>query len=241
MRTNTLFVEECESTNLLLAQKADREKLPEGFLIHTDFQTAGQGQQGNSWDSARSSNLLFSLLLHPKHIAIDRQFVLSQATSLAIRDVLLRYTDKIQIKWPNDIYHEEKKLGGILIQNSIQQNFLKQSIVGVGLNINQVEFSSRTPNPVSLRQIIGQQVKREKLLQELYDTIMQYYRKTDRKDFTPDYMAGLFRNRGFHRFRDSEGSFEACIQRVGKDGRLYLEDSSGKRRSYYFKEVEFIL
>ncbi len=238
---NALFLDGTESTNFLLSEMLRKKTLPEGFLISTDFQTSGKGQQGNSWESEKGSNLLFSILLYPRHISIEKQFILSQLVCLAIKKVLDKYVDEISIKWPNDIYWKNKKLAGILIQNSLQEAFIKNSIIGIGLNVNQTEFLSNAPNPVSLRQIVGKELDRVILLREIYCAIMDSYQKLNEESLALEYRKSLYRGKGFFPFRDGNGSFEAKIYSVHNDGQLELETSEGERRQYYFKEVEFVI
>ena len=146
---------ETDSTNTYLQQLDADRHLPEGYIAYTDTQRAGRGQRGNSWESQPGKNLTFSLLLRPEHIPANQQFLLSQAVSLAATDVLNRYASGFSIKWPNDIYWEDKKIAGILIENVLSGSTFARSIVGIGLNINQERFISDAPNPVSLFQITG--------------------------------------------------------------------------------------
>ena len=115
MTPTRYYIASTDSTNVLLQEMMRLEKLPEGFLLYTDFQTAGKGQPGNTWESENGKNLLFSMLLYPHSIKVYEQFILSEITGLAIRKVLEKYTDDICIKWPNDIYWKDKKIAGILI------------------------------------------------------------------------------------------------------------------------------
>ena len=142
--------------------------LREGYIVHTDFQTEGKGQRTNSWESAKDKNLLFSLLLKPLHTPISEQFRISQLCSNGIiyvlRNLISTETNLFTIKWPNDIYWKNKKLGGILIENNLQGNKIKNSTLGIGLNINQTEFPLDIPNPISLKQITGKDYNITELL-----------------------------------------------------------------------------
>jgi BirA family biotin operon repressor/biotin-[acetyl-CoA-carboxylase] ligase len=215
--------------------------LPEGFVVQTDFQLAGKGQIGNSWESENSKNLLFSLLLYPEQIRPDQQFVISQIVSLAIQKTLAQYTDEITIKWPNDIYWKNKKIAGILIENSLQGKHIKFSVIGIGLNINQMEFKSDAPNPVSLRQIIGKSINRKLILRSIYQNIMGLYQNYDILKIQTKYFNLLYKKEGFHSFKADEESFIARIFAVHQDGRLELETEDGEYRSFYFKEVSFVM
>ena len=145
----------------------NREKsLPEGLVIYTDFQSAGKGQPGNAWESSKGMNLLFSVMLHPIQVHMDELFLISQLVSVAIKNALDEYTTNITIKWPNDIYWNDKKLAGILIENSLQGNKIMSVVIGIGLNVNQKLFLSNAPNPVSLFLITGKRQNRKQLLQK---------------------------------------------------------------------------
>ncbi len=234
-------ITETDSTNRLLKEMLRSEKLPEGFLLSTDFQSAGKGQPGNSWESETGKNLLFTLLLYPHSIPIQQFFMISQITSLTIKKALDSYCDDIRIKWPNDIYWKDKKLGGILIENSLMRDRIEQSFIGIGLNINQEQFLSDAPNPISLRQITGKEQNREAILEALHKELLQLYQQHNTEEIQKEYHQHLYRNKGYHPYTDSESGelFSAKIIAVQMDGKLILEDETGKTREYYFKEVVF--
>ena len=117
--TNSLHLKETDSTNNTLNELSCREKLPEGYIVYTDYQTSGKGQTGNSWHSEWGENALFSLLLYPRHIHLAEHFILSQLIGIAVKKALDQYTADITIKWPNDIYWKDRKIAGILIENTV--------------------------------------------------------------------------------------------------------------------------
>ena len=158
MNETFIHLNETHSTNSYLRELIMREKeQPEGTVVITDYQTAGRGQKGNSWESERGKNLTFSILLHPNHIPPGKQFILSQLISIAIVGVLKEYDRHFTIKWPNDIYWKEKKIAGMLIEVDLTGSSLSNAIIGIGININQRHFKSDAPNPVSLTQITGKE------------------------------------------------------------------------------------
>lgn len=251
-----MFIKQTNSTNSLLRDLSDGQELPEGFTIYTDFQTSGRGQQGNSWESADGENLLFSTLFRLHDIPVQRQFLLSELVPLAIVNVLTQYVSEITVKWPNDIYWRNKKLGGILIENFLQGGHIEKSIVGVGLNVNQVKFLSNAPNPTSLKCILGKDMPREKLLQEILDE----FKKLRPLLYQPEtlkqcYMEHLFRRSGYFPYvevpcssapmkiacHDIDGSFLAKIVDITETGCLVLQDQQGKQRTCHFKEVQYII
>ena len=235
------YTENTESTNNLLKELSLKEKLPEGYLVYTDFQTAGKGQPGNSWESENGKNLLFSILIYPHNILITEQFILSQITSLAIKKVLDNYTGDITIKWPNDIYWKEKKICGILIENSLLRDKIDKCIIGIGLNINQEVFDSNAPNPVSLKQITGKEMVREKILFDIHRELINLYENLVFEKIQKEYYHNLYRKEGFHPYTDAttKENFLARIEKVEPDGKLILITEKGERKEYYFKEVIF--
>ena len=148
-------LDETNSTNNYLRELLAGDALPEGSLVIADFQTAGKGQVGNSWESEARKNLMFSLLLYPDFLPANRQFLISQIASLSVKETLDGYIDSVTVKWPNDIYWKDRKICGMLIENDLSGQHLYCSVIGIGLNINQEVFRSNAPNPVSLTQITG--------------------------------------------------------------------------------------
>ena len=159
------------------------------------------------------------------------------AVSLAICEALEQYIGDVSIKWPNDIYWRNGKIAGILIENTLQGTVIKDSIIGVGLNVNQREFRSDAPNPVSLYQISGQETDRDALLNDILQRLDQLLGQ----DIRSHYLSRLYRRKGFHPYVDAEGAFMAEMTDVREDGHLVLSDDAGKERVYAFKEVQFVI
>ncbi|NDW12271.1 biotin--[acetyl-CoA-carboxylase] ligase [Bacteroides sp. 214] len=233
-----------DSTNNYLNNLSSKQPLAEFTTVTARFQEAGKGQRGNSWESEAGKNLLFSTLFFPRFINIKDQFILSQIVSLAIKEELERYAKDFSIKWPNDIYWQEQKISGILIENELQGEVWEKSIAGVGININQQEFHSAAPNPVSLAQITGKEHETTALLKSILERIHSYYnnlREGHNELISEKYHASLFRKEGLHLYKDTSGTFKACIKQVQANGNLVLIDQTGKERTYAFKEVAFVL
>jgi len=237
---NVEFIKQTLSTNALLWEMLHEKSLPEGMVVYTDFQSSGKGQIGNSWESEAGKNLLFSMVLFPHQIPPDQLFLLSQLVSVAIKDVLDRYCKYISIKWPNDIYWNDKKLAGILIENSFQGNKIKAVVTGIGLNVNQMIFFSDAPNPVSLKQISGKSLNRKHLLNEICQHILDLYATLDVEKIRNKYAESLYRKDGFHSYCTENETFQAKISDIHPDGQLELETESGEQKYFYFKEVQFI-
>lgn len=232
-----------DSTNTYLhAYRGDEDE--DVVVVTARHQTAGRGQGGNRWEDAEGQNLLFSIQIRPVEVAIDHQFVLAMAEALALKRALDAYADGMELKWPNDIYHRDRKLSGTLIETAVSGGRLKRMIMGTGINVNQRRFTSDAPNPVSLSQITGSDESIDHLLERILQAFGVYYRRVLEGDYagiSREYHEALYRRKGFYRYRDADGEFDAELVGVAYDGRLSLRDSEGRQRSYAFKEVEFII
>ena len=207
------------------------------------IQTGGKGQRGNSWESERGKNLLFTISCRPTFLPARQQFLLSQAIALSVFDTFRRFVRRFSIKWPNDIYWRDRKVGGILIENDLAGEYIAQSIIGVGLNINQTEFRSDAPNPASILQVCGMHCKRRHVLEHILKHFEAYYRLLQQGKMgvvREHYREALFRKNGFHTYRDEQGEFSARLHHVEDDGHLILEDSTGRLRTYAFKELTYV-
>ena len=233
MEWDIRYIDETDSTNRWLREHGGMEDM----VVVADYQTAGRGCGTNTWESERGQNLLFSILLHPKSIPASRQFHISMAISLAICEALGQQIGDLSIKWPNDIYWRNAKIAGILIENTLKGTVIKDCIIGIGLNVNQRVFHSNAPNPVSLWQIHGQTTDRKQLLHEVLHSFEGYLYA----DVRVQYLARLYRRKGFHPYADRCGAFMAELADVEDDGHLLLRDDAGQMRRYAFKEVSFIL
>ena len=233
MTFDIIHIDETDSTNRWLREHGDAER---DQVVWTDYQSAGRGCGTNKWESGSGKNLLFSMLIHPQGLKANAQFSISMAISIAIVRALqpLLGDDTLSIKWPNDIYWRDRKLCGILIENRLSGAFVRDSIIGVGLNVNQAQFISDAPNPVSLCQITGCEHDREALLQSV---IERFVLDVDAEE----YRSLLYRRHGFHAYRDADGDFEAELITVEDDGHLLLRDRNGQQRRYAFKEVQFTI
>ena len=242
-----VYLPETDSTNSEIRRRlVECPDMRGGTVIVADFQTAGRGQKGNSWESQSGKNLLFSILLRPRRMAAAHSFILSQLVSLSIVEVLGRYIPDVSIKWPNDIYYRDRKLVGILIENDMQGVDVALSIVGIGVNVNQIHFLSSAPNPVSLAQVLGYEVDRDMLLGQLVDAVttsLETYSPAYDTSVSLAYMRVLYRSKGFHDYFDvlAQESIRAEVVGVEPSGRLSLRTDTGEIRNYVFKEVRYIL
>ena len=206
-------------------------------------QYAGRGQQQNGWHAEPGKNLTFSLLLKPGFLPINQQYDLTRAVSLGVYDALKPLLgDHLKIKWPNDIYYGDKKLGGILIENMIQGGQIKNSIIGIGLNINQETFPENLPNAVSLKQILHQDYDLKALLSEICRHIEAYYLslKAERFLFVREkYLSRLYRLNEQHDFRSKGEVFSGIIRGVRDNGLLVINNNSDEFE-FSLKEIEFL-
>lgn len=242
MKTKIIRLEEIDSTNRYL--KDYREEGDEEMIVAVaDYQAAGKGQGTHTWESEKGKNLLFSIKVYPHWIPVRRQFVLSMAGALAVKDALDSYVENITLKWPNDVYWNDKKISGTLIENTIDSKGIKSCVFGIGLNVNQLVFHSDAPNPVSLAQILGHEVDRDEVLKKILDGFEKYYellRRADYMDVSGIYHLSLYRRKGFHPYRDADGEFEGALVEVEDDGHLILHDRQGRIRSYSFGEISIV-
>lgn len=240
-----IHIKTTSSTNSYIKNLlSKKESVSEGTVVITDNQTSGRGQRGNSWEAEANKNLTFSLLLKPIFIPIKEQFILSQITSLAIKKVLDSYTSDIHIKWPNDIYWRDKKIAGILIENTLSDSGIENSIIGIGLNVNQTLFTSDAPNPISLKNILGVEFDIIELLNSIVNQIQSYYlivKTGDAEQIAEQYKKSLYRKSGYYFYNDGLHTFQAKIKNVQPTGHLVLETIDGEIRIFAFKEVKCVL
>ena len=222
------------STNdYLLGLNTDQD-----LCVVTDYQSAGKGMGTNTWESEPGKNLLFSILLHPTWLPINKQYLLSMAEAVAIVEVLGK---GFEIKWPNDIYYGDKKLSGTRIDINLQGSTLKDVIIGTGINVNQEVFLSDAPNPISLKNITGQEHDRDILLRDILERFYIYYNKVQDspQEVVRRYHEKLYRKVGFHTYADKDGTFQAEIVRVAENGIITLRRDDGTLSHYEFKELKF--
>lgn len=244
MNIKTIHLTETSSTNEWL-----RTYKPQGddemTVVTTDFQTTGHGQGTNTWESERGKNLLFSILVHPRHLPVGRQFLLSESAANAFREALCKYLPEeyVTVKWPNDIYYKDKKISGTLIETSVSSQGMGRAVIGTGINVNQRTFTSDAPNPVSLCQILGHDISRDELMADIMTAFSRQYDMLDQglyADISAQYHSALYRRKGFHRYQDREGTFEGALIEVEDNGQLILHDRQGMIRNYAFKEITFL-
>ncbi|MBB6005578.1 biotin--[acetyl-CoA-carboxylase] ligase [Arcicella rosea] len=252
IQPNTLFTGKtikylpvCHSTNDIAAEIIQSDtNVFEGMVIITDNQTAGRGQRGNVWEASVGENLTFSLILKPNFLKASEQFKLNVAVSLGVLDCLSEYIDEdLKVKWSNDIYFQNQKMGGILIENTLQGYQIGYSIIGIGLNINQASFP--VPNATSLRNVTKNPLKYDlaMILSNLLECVEKNYltiKNGNYETLKNRYLSNLFRIEEFHHFRKNGQLFVGKIIGIDETGQLGIE-SDGLIEYFGFKEVEFVI
>lgn len=239
-----IYIPQTISTNVSLAEICSKGYTENLTSVYSSFQTDGRGQRGNKWESEDGKNLLFSFVIFPNGLPAREHFILLQITALALFDTLSEYTDGISIKWPNDIYWMDRKICGTLIENDLSGMNIERSISGTGVNLNQKIFRSNAPNPVSLSQITGEEYDIETVLHNIMNSASIYHRMFDNGEsdiIRKKYFEAIYRKDGFYMYKDDNGTFDAIIEDIEKDGRLVLKDREGRVRKYLFKEVSYII
>jgi BirA family biotin operon repressor/biotin-[acetyl-CoA-carboxylase] ligase len=216
----------------------------EGTVVLACFQEKGRGQRGNSWESEKGKNLLASIILFPGFLGAEKQFVVSKIVCLALYDFLISEIPDVSIKWPNDLYIGNKKIAGILIENGVKGRNIYSSVLGIGLNLNQENFISGAPNPVSLKQITGENYDINDVAGKVASLVFKWYEKLKEGNFEyidSMYLDRLFRKNVWGVFKKGNVGFEAKIIGIGEFGQLILEERNGNISEFMFKEVEFVI
>lgn len=232
------FIETTSSTNDFI-----KDINKDMYIVYCDYQTKGRGQRGNTWESEAKKNLTFSLSITPINILAEKQFSISKIVSISIVDTLKEYGISAKIKWPNDIYVADKKIAGILIENTLSSSgFLSKSIIGIGLNLNQTLFKSDAPNPTSIKIIKGEEVSREEVLSVFSEKFTEYYNQlSDNKIIDNKYLDLLYKIGIESRYSDIDGEFMGEIIGIAQCGELVIKKNTAEIKQYMFKEVSFIL
>lgn len=249
---NTLFVgkvllgfEELASTNGYAAELLAKSRPIKGTVISTFRQTAGRGQIGSHWESEPDKNIALSIILYPVFLLPLHQFYLNMAVSIAIRDVIAKYTEKsVKIKWPNDIYVETRKISGILIQNSLAANILQASIIGVGINVNQTIFSENAPNATSLALETENTFSLYDILEDLCQQVEQRYltlkNSTNNDQLRTLYLSHLYRFGEAASYQKVDGTlFTGTITGISESGKLIVENN-GISEAFDVKAIRFL-
>jgi BirA family biotin operon repressor/biotin-[acetyl-CoA-carboxylase] ligase len=232
-----------ESTNIYAMELLQANLAVHGTAIFAHHQTAGKGQRGKNWVDEPGSNIALSVITDCNFLSLTKQFQLSVMVAVACHDLFSKYAgDETFVKWPNDIYWRDRKAGGILIENLVRGDKWQASVIGIGMNINQVVFDASLKNPVSLKQITGKDFESVSLARELCECIEHRYQQLLNGDFTTllsTYNDHLFKRGQEVRLKKGAAAFSCIIDRVNENGGL--EVSGGMKESFQFGEVEWVI
>lgn len=238
--TELIAVDSTNNYAMAAAQKGTA-KWGEAWFAH--HQTAGKGSRGKSWNSGVGENIILSVLLQPGvHLQAAQSFYVTAAVALGGYDLFRRYAlDNVSIKWTNDIYWNDRKAAGILIENSFRGNEWQWCVAGIGMNINQTQFDPSLPNPVSLKQITGKTYDVVALAKELCECLQQRYEQlqTDQESILNDYNNALYKRNQKVTLKKGAIVFTGIIEGVNSSGLLEVKD--GLQPQFQFGEIEWVL
>lgn len=232
------------STNSYLKEWAKKAAISHGTVVLVKHQALGRGQLGTKWLSESDKNLTFSILYKFSDFKITNQFYLNCAVSLALYDALFPIIGKsLTVKWPNDIMSANKKMGGILIENAVKSGFITQSVIGIGLNVNQIIFTDDLPNAISLAIITQKTFDLDVVLDAILQALqkrLQLLKLGQFSNLNNDYQNVLYRRFIFSKFSDKNNTFLGKIIGVSTQGKLQIELENNDLREYSLKEIQFI-
>jgi BirA family transcriptional regulator, biotin operon repressor / biotin---[acetyl-CoA-carboxylase] ligase len=238
---NVVFVPECHSTNTLALELSQQPSVPDGTIVITNNQTAGRGQRGNTWQTQPGKNLTLSVILKPAFLQVKDQFYLNIFTALAVQDAVQeRAGASVSIKWPNDVLVAGRKICGILIENQIRGSQVSISVIGIGLNVNQQEFSN--PNATSLASVWGHELDLETILHHLCECLEARYlqlRQASNSQLLKAYLEKLYWLNEKHVFESNNKEFEGTITGIDVRGKL-LVASGDQTLTFDVKEIRYI-
>ncbi len=243
---NCIHIESLDSTNSYASEMLRQIELSEGSVIYSFEQKSGRGQRENSWESKPNKNVALSLVLHPKFLSVNQQFLLAKITSLAVADLMAEMLvdshkpNEISIKWPNDVYVNKKKIAGILIENTLRESTLQSSIVGIGINVNQLDFT--TKQATSLALLTDKEFELMNVLERLCEFFEVRYlqlKANKLEGIDNGYLERLYKLNQWASYSSEETKFEGKIRGVSKIGRLKLELRSGEMKEFNLKEIVF--
>jgi BirA family transcriptional regulator, biotin operon repressor / biotin---[acetyl-CoA-carboxylase] ligase len=238
------YLPTCQSTNDWMQDYLLKHTIVDGLCLYTSHQTQGRGQRGNIWQADAHKNITMSILLNPDFLKASEQFYLNMVVSLGVFDALEGILGVgLKIKWPNDIYFDNNKIGGILIENGIQGNNLSSSIIGIGINVNQAEFERANASAIKSILLSENDVEIGPIIEKIFEEIEKYYYVLKNRDFDflkNKYLNQLFRIAEWHPFKAGNHIFNGKILTINEQGKLELETVEGLQ-SFDFKEIEFVI
>ncbi|MEO6884649.1 MAG: biotin--[acetyl-CoA-carboxylase] ligase [Bacteroidia bacterium] len=257
IRMDTLFIgrkiielDSVASTNSYATELLHANTPAEGLVIFTKNQTNGKGQRGNKWLSEPLSNLTFSIVLYPHFLKAEQQFILTKTIALGVADfmsdLLLKegISDEVKIKWPNDIFVGNKKIAGILIENSLRNETISNSVVGIGINLNQTFFGKDAPNAISVKILTNTTQNLNTCLKNIFSNIEKRYlqlRFSKINILEKDFLAKLYKYDEWSFFMIKNEKTKGRITGIAASGKLILEHENLFFAEYALKEIAFII
>jgi BirA family transcriptional regulator, biotin operon repressor / biotin---[acetyl-CoA-carboxylase] ligase len=243
---NAIHLLKVDSTNSYASELLRQTKPSEGTIIYTFDQENGRGQRGNRWQAEPNKNVAFSLILHPVFLPVKEQFLLTKMVSLAVADLMAELLENsgsnIHIKWPNDIYVNHFKIAGILIENSISGNKILSSVIGIGINVNQLKFDTLL-NVTSLKSITGKNYELKMVIERLCEFLEARYlqlKATKYSLLNDTYLQKLYRLNEWKNYSCSNKTFQGKIKGVSTEGRLQVELETSEIKEFDLKEISFL-
>lgn len=242
---NSIHLNEVDSTNSYATAMLRQINLLDGTLFYTFSQLKGRGQRENTWEAEPDKNIAMSVVLSPSFVNVNQQFLLTQITSLALADLmaeLMGQSTKIAIKWPNDIYVNNRKIAGVLIENILKQNTIQNTVIGVGINVNQLEFKS-APNATSLKMQTGKDFDLILIIEKFCEYLEAYYLKLKSGkllELNEKYLSNLYQLNEWKNYQIDEQVKEGMIQGVSNEGKLMVMFRDNAAQQFDLKQIIFL-
>ncbi|MBT4338012.1 MAG: biotin--[acetyl-CoA-carboxylase] ligase [Bacteroidetes bacterium] len=245
MQLKLIEIDELNSTNDYARELIENSGAENGMIISAAFQSHGKGQSKAVWESEKGKNILMSIILKPEFLMAEKYFFISMIASLGIADCLHTAfgIENVKIKWPNDIYINARKVAGILIQNDLNQHGISSSIIGVGLNVNQMSFSNSLPNPISMQHVLKKEIDLTFVREKLVEFILHKYHLLIEgrfEEIKANYESQLYKYNLSAEFSSQQKCFDGIIRGVDEYGKLVVE-THAELKSFDMKEIAYIL
>ena len=236
-----IVLDSVDSTNNYAMAMVKKGATNHGNAVFALEQTKGKGRRGKEWNTGVGENITMSIIAEMQWLPVSQQFELSAVVALACHDFFCKHTSEaVRIKWPNDIFVNDSKAGGILIENLIQGALWQWSVIGLGMNVNQVQFETYRLPPISLKQITGKDYDVLKMAEELRNLVLNRIDDLKKNNFSKmleEYNEKLYAKDRLVTLRKQNMGFQTTIIGVSDAGQLITQD--GLERRFNFDEVEF--
>ncbi|MDX1685549.1 MAG: biotin--[acetyl-CoA-carboxylase] ligase [Saprospiraceae bacterium] len=236
----TVFLDQVDSTNTYALELVRRSRPEHGTVVFTEYQTSGRGQRGRTWEANKGQNALFSVIYYPTGLAPADHFKLNKIVSVSLFEAIseLVSADFLSIKWPNDLYFDDRKVAGMLIQNVIRGKEIDHTVIGLGINVNQERFPGHLVKATSLSIITGMKKVPLEVTRKIVDHLDEEMNNFDQARIDDVYSANLYLKGKKHTFRSGGLTFTGEIRGVDDEGRLII-DKEGKLEKFAFGDIEY--